>query len=67
MAKDKNLLSSNVPTFKSYNFVRSDGEVIPVKTSERLTKLAMGILDRDDHKAEKRAYHGSLGNYFAQR
>lgn len=67
MAKDKNLLSSNIPTFKTYNFVRSNGEEIPPKTSEKLTKLAMGILDRDDHKAEKRAYHGSLGNYFAQK
>lgn len=67
MAKDKNLLSSNVPTYRTYNFVRSNGDVIPPKTCERLTKLAMGILDREDHKAEKRAYHGSLGNYFAQK
>ncbi|XP_031636092.1 spermine oxidase-like [Contarinia nasturtii] len=67
MAKDKNLLSSNVPTYKTFNFVRSNGEEIPAEISERLTKLAMGILDRNDREREKRAYHGSLGNYFAQR
>lgn len=67
MAKGKGLLSSDIPTYKTINFVRSNGEVIPSKVSEKLTKLAMGILDRDDHTAEKRAYHGSLGNYFAQK
>ena len=67
MARGKDLLSSNIPTYKTYNFVRSNGEVIPAKVSERLTKLAMSILDRDDHREEKLAYHGSLGNYFAQK
>lgn len=67
MAKDKNLLSSNVPMYKTYNFVQSDGVAIPAKISEKLTKLSVEILDRKDHTEEKRAYHGSLGNYFAQR
>lgn len=67
MAKGKNLLSSNVPTYKTFNFVRSNGEVIPTDLCEKLTKLAMGILSRDDHREEKLAYHGSLGNYFAHR
>lgn len=67
MAKGKDLLSSNIPMYKTYNFVRSNGEVIPAKVSERITKLAMSILDRDDHREEKMAYHGSLGNYFAQK
>lgn len=67
MAKGKDLLSSDIPTYKTYNFIRSNGEVIPEKVSDRLTKLAMGILDRGEHREEKLAYHGSLGNYFAQK
>lgn len=67
MAKDKNLLSSNVPRYDEFNFVRSNGEPIPHNISEKLINLASNIVDRNDKRIEKRAYHGSLGNYFAGR
>lgn len=67
MAKDKNLLSSNIPRYDVFNFVRSNGEIIPENKSQKLAKLASDILNRKDKQREKRAYHGSLGNYFAGR
>lgn len=67
MAKDKNLLSSNVPRYDEFHFVRSNGESIPKNISEKLVDLATNILNRKDKQSEKRAYHGSLGNYFAGR
>lgn len=67
MAKDKNLLSSNVPKYDVFNFVLSNAEPIPQEVSEKLINLASEIVDRNDKRIEKRAYHGSLGNYFAGR
>lgn len=67
MAKDKSLLSSNVPKYEQFNFVRSNGEKIPDDLSAKLTKLAGQILDRNDKRDEKRTYNGSLGNYFAEK
>lgn len=67
MAKDKNVLSSDMPRYDSFNFVRSNGEIIPEKTSRKLVALSASILNRHDKQKEKRAYNGSLGNYFASR
>lgn len=67
MAKDKHLLSSNVPRYDTFNFVRSNGQKIPENVSQKLVKLASEILNRKNKRNEKRAYHGSLGNYFAGR
>lgn len=67
MAKDKNVLSSDVPRYESFNFVRSDGKIIPEKISRKLVALSANILNRNDKQKEKREYNGSLGNYFASR
>lgn len=67
MAKDKNVLSSDKPRYETFEFVRSDGERVPDKITEKLVTLADEILDRDDNREEKHAYDGSFGNYFAGR
>lgn len=67
MAKDKNILASNVPRYENFNFVRSNGELIPEEITRKLVALSANILNRNDKRKEKREYNGSLGNYFASR
>lgn len=67
MAKDKNVLSSDIPRYGSFNFVRSNGEIIPDEISSKLVALSANILNRNDKRKEKQEYNGSLGNYFASR
>lgn len=67
MAKDKNVLSSNIPRYDSFSFVRSNGELISDKISAKLLALSQTILNRNDMRKQKREYNGSLGNYFASR
>lgn len=67
LAKDKNVLSSDVPRYDHFNFVRSNGEIIPEEISRKLVALSSDILNRNDKRMEKCEYNGSLGNYFASR
>ncbi|XP_031636095.1 spermine oxidase-like [Contarinia nasturtii] len=67
MAKDKNLLSSNVPRYDSIEFVRSNGEKVPQNITDKLGNLMDELLDRDDKREEKSDYQGSFGNYIAER
>lgn len=67
MAKDKDVLSSNVPRYQTFNLVRSNGERIPEKITEKLMNMAWGILDREIDREGKRSYEGSFGNYVAEK
>lgn len=67
MAKDKNLLSSNVPRYEKYNLVRSNGEAIPSKITDKLLDVAWNITDRENEREVKKAHEGSLGNYVSER
>lgn len=67
MAKDKNLLSSNVPRYEKFNLFRSNGERIPEKSTEKLMEMAWSILDREIDREGKRSYEGSFGNYVAEK
>lgn len=65
MAKDKNLLSSNIPTYTNFNFIRSNGEQIPKTTADKMSALVFEIIA--GFEEEKRQHNGSLGNYFADK
>lgn len=65
MAKDKNLLSPNIPTFTNFNFIRSNGEQIPKMKADKMSTLVMEIIN--GFEEEKRQYNGSLGNFFAEK
>lgn len=67
MAKDKDLLSSNVPRYEEYNFVRSNGEAIPTQITDKLMEMAWSIIERPNGREEKKAHEGSFGNYVAER
>lgn len=67
LAKDKNLLESNVPNYKTFNFIESDGTTIPSHISDKLTELAFEIIDGDRYEEDKKHYDGSLGNFFAEK
>lgn len=65
LAKNKNLLSSNIPRFTSFQLIRSDGSIVPQQLSDKLTNLALQIIDANE--GEKISYKGSLGNYFKEK
>lgn len=54
-------------SYKSFNFVRSNGDIIPMGISDKLSKVAMEIVDGNSYEDEKKDYDGSLGNFFAER
>lgn len=67
MAKDKNLLSSNVQRYDSFDFIESNMECpVPAEITKRFVRFASETLDRLDVR-DKQAYKGSIGNYFAER
>lgn len=66
LANDKNVLSSDAPRYENFNFVRSDGSAVPEAISDRLMSFGFQTFDSNDKVDEKRAYNGSLGNYFAK-
>lgn len=65
MAKDKNLLSSNIPTYTHFNFIRSNGEQIPKTKADKMSALVFEIIE--GFEEEKRQYNGSLGNFFVKK
>lgn len=65
MAKGKNLLSSNLPQYTSFQMIRSDGSIVPKALSDKLTSLAIRIIEENVN--EKANYKGSLGNYFMEK
>lgn len=67
MARDKNLLSSCKLKWEVFDFIRSNGDAIPQSTSHKLSDLCMDIYASDEIIAEKLAYNGSLGNFFAEK
>lgn len=67
LAKDKNLLERSIDTHGYYTIVQSDGQVIPKELSTKLVDLAFGIYFDEKFEQEKRSYHGSLGNFFAEK
>lgn len=64
MAKDKNLLSSNIPKYKNLNFIRSNGEQIPKTMADKMSALVFEIIG--GFEEERRQHNGSLGNFFAE-
>lgn len=67
MAKDKDVLSSNVPRYETFNLIRSNGEQIPEKITEKLMNMTWSILDREIDREGKGSYEGSFGNYVAEK
>lgn len=65
MAKDKNLLTTSIPTHKKFNFIRSNGEQIPQDKADKLASIYFEILD--GFEEEKSDYNGSFGNFFAEK
>lgn len=69
MAKDKNLLAGNKDSkgLAEPNYVRSNGEVIPSEISDKLSGLFGKIYGGDEFDEEQNNYHGSTGNFFAEK
>lgn len=67
LAKDKNLLERSVDVLGYYKIIQSDGQEIPSELSTKLVDVAMEIYDDEKHDEEKRTYHGSFGNFFAEK
>lgn len=65
MAKKENLLSSNMPQYTSFQMIRADGSIVPQQLSDKLTSLAIQIIETNED--EKESYKGSLGNYFMEK
>lgn len=67
MAKDKNLLAGGSEFVMLENFIRSNGEKLPDELTAKIASLAFEIYEGDSYDDEKTAYHGSLGNFFAEK
>lgn len=67
LASDKSLLERSVDVLGYYKIIRSDGQVIPSELSTKLVDLAMEIYGDEKYNQEKRMYHGSFGNFFADK
>lgn len=67
LASDKSLLERSVDVLGYYKIIRSDGQVIPSELSTKLVDLAMEIYGDEKYHQEKRMYHGSFGNFFAEK
>lgn len=69
LAKDKNLLETSIELkiLGIYTIVQSDGQVISSELSKKLVELAMEIYEDEKFDQEKSTYHGSFGNFFAEK
>lgn len=67
LASDKSLLERSIDVLGYYKIIRSDGQVIPSELSTKLVDLAMEIYGDEKYLQEKRMYHGSFGNFFAEK
>lgn len=68
LAKDKNVLASGVDDANGYyNLVRSDGEKIPRELCEKIIEMGLNIYRSDKYDEEKPNYHGSMGNFIAEK
>ena len=65
LAKDADLLVTSGEY--NFEFVRSNGEKIPSEISEKLSKIAWDIYGGDDYVELQKTYHGSRGNFFAEK
>lgn len=70
MAKGKDLLSPATFQWEEYDFLRSNGEMIPQSKSKKLCDLAFSIYDADEGsplEEEKKAFKGSFGTFFSRK
>lgn len=67
MAKDKHLLEPSEKLDSLDNFIRSDGEKVPVEIAKKLWNLAMEIYESEKYEEEKHNSQCSLGNFFANK
>lgn len=69
MAKDSDLLARNrdLDRLKTPKYIRSNGEEIPPEIYNKLYDLFDSIYDGDDLAEEQKNFHGSRGNFFAEK
>lgn len=67
MARDKNLLSSCKLKWELFDFIRSNGDAVSQSKSHKLSQLGMNVYESSGISADRLAYNGSLGNFFAER
>lgn len=49
------------------NFIRSNGEEIPIEISTKLFKLFADIYEGEAFIEQTKSYHGSRGNFWAEK
>lgn len=67
LAKGKDLLKRSIDIIGFYTLIRSDGQKIPSDLSTKLVDLAFEIYGDKKFDEEKQRYHGSFGNFFAEK
>lgn len=67
MARDKNVLDENHEIPLRKDFIQSDCEEIPDEISIKLANLSFDIYLGENFDEEKNNYHGSFGNFFADK
>lgn len=65
MAKDKNLLEHSTEKELRLKFIRSNGGADPNELTKKILDFGMKIVMGEED--EMAAYHGSIGNYFAEK
>lgn len=67
MAKDKNLLVHSTKEIGDDQLIRSNGEIIPMELSKKLTTLTFDIYGGEHYDEERINYDGSFGNFCTEK
>lgn len=67
MAKDKNVLDESIDLTLPVEFIRSNGEEVSKELATNLSNFLFDIYEGEKYDEEKTNYHGSLGNFIAEK